>query len=106
MVEMTMIDRVARAAYLHTFHVQTDDQREYWWNYAGEAVREMYRGKARAAIEAMREPSSNMQVAGDNIIERSMIHDEVDGVTTGRNALNAETICWTAMIDAALSEQP
>lgn len=74
MQEMTMIERVARAI----SKSRVDD--DYHWRE--------YRQEARAAIEAMREPSLMMQSAALPYVMRQ--HQTRD--------------VWRSMIDAALSE--
>lgn len=82
MAEQSMVERVAKAL----FESAVDDRQ--WANadiyaYKDTSLRELYLAKARAAIDAMREPTAEMIGA----MEDSYQPDEV----------------WRAMIDAALA---
>jgi len=89
---MTMLEKVARALYRCApipnvpFDVLADSDKIY------------YLGRARAAIEAMREPTLAMNNAA--------LHDYMGYERQGPNkpAWNSKTM-WTAMIDAALNEK-
>lgn len=81
---MSEIEEVARA-----IHAASEEV------YTIEASRLL----ARAAIEAMREPTDAMRLAGS----RAGPYDDDGDYTMGEDAV--EDI-FTAMIDAALSEQP
>jgi hypothetical protein len=81
---MSMVEKVARALFAEEWRGTTmkpqqaldDAEREYWFN------------AARAAIEAMREPSEEMVAAGDD---------------WGWDPLGAHTReVWQAMLSAAL----
>lgn len=80
---MTMIERVARAIY-----EESDWSREQPWGNLPNAHRVPYLADAKAAIEAMRDPTRDMyKSANDALVP----------------ALDASA-CWDAMIDAALRE--
>ena len=96
MAEMAMLERMARSIYAKV----------YGWPYTDLDDLGPWLAVARATLEEMRHPTQVMQSAGDNALDRAMQHDEVDGVTISRNAFDAEILCWAAMINAALSEQP
>lgn len=87
----SMIERVARAIDPCAWDVMTHDD--------GcpdcRAAREQARGRARAAIEAMREPTEEMVRMGMTALPNS---------TPGRHQKTGWV--WDAMIDAALKEQP
>ncbi|KAA0685978.1 hypothetical protein DTW90_34390 [Neorhizobium sp. P12A] len=88
MAEQTMIERVAKAIAIEALDPETRaavDQ-EKWF------VAESYYDLARAAIEAMIEPSEAMKAAGD-------IECEDKGMGLGR----AETI-YAVMLEAALQD--
>lgn len=90
---MDMVEKVARAMW--------DKRREAllglaWpplslWEHENEALREDVRAEARAAIEAMREPSGEM------------IEDGWSAVIGSLNDNEAVARIYRAMIDAALS---
>lgn len=73
-------------------------------------VKESYRHEARAAIEAMREPSKAMVEAGDTALENVTDSDWDSGADgNGHNShewiiSGAQTEIYQAMIDSALSE--
>ena len=75
-----LIERVARAI---RGCVSADD-----WNFIDEIARKMYRREARAAIEAMREPTTEM------------LHASTMQVPTWDNEASKRK--WQAMIEAAL----
>lgn len=79
---MSMVERVARAIMRDDF--EGDDM----WNSSGRLLRDSYLKNARAAIEAMREPTEGMAGAGN-----SLGHEE------------APSTYYEAMIDAALAEE-
>lgn len=81
---MTAIEKAAQA--LHTEACRVMDTEESPWQDLPEELRDMYRGQARAAVAAIREPDEAMKRAcgGDESI--------LDG--------------YEAMIDAALAEGP
>lgn len=85
MAESEMIERVARAIYL-----ARNGQGARPWSLLTKAHRTPYLGDARAAIEAMREPTEGM-------LDKGAVA-EGDG-NLAQQALNI----WAAMIDAALS---
>jgi len=59
MAEMTMVERVARAIYEGRNGVGA-----VAWAHRQDGYKDPYRADARAAIEAMREPTPEMAVAG------------------------------------------
>ena len=77
----TMIERVARAMAKAASPLP--------WEMGDEEWRNDVRTKARAAIEAMREPDEAMLVAGVNFRERNARTEQI----------------WQAMIDEALKEK-
>lgn len=78
--EMTMVERVAKA-----IAAKADSATP--WEDCGQGFKEICIEFAEAAIEAMREPTEMMVIAG--------CHHENMGDMAGR---------WNAMIDAALKE--
>ena len=85
----TMIEKVARAIWERTVgHTRIS------WDQLDPLDQDVFRAYARAAIEAMREPTERMENAAvDAAIPLGYIMDE--GET---NAI------WTAMLDAALKD--
>lgn len=79
-----MIERVARAL----FEEEWDDKSSDPWESAEEDEREAWRKSARAAIEAMREPTAAME-------------DAMEGVTEYGGHISPSN-AWHAAIDAAL----
>ena len=94
-----MIERVARAIALAALDDETRSvvDPENW------PVAESYCDMARAAIEAMREPTEAMIDAGVNA-KRQNVDVYFDGATVPRK--NVERVIYKDMIDAALSEKP
>lgn len=78
---MSMIERVARAI------ARDDYDGDDLWDKLGPGNKAAYKANARAAIEAMREPTEKMS-------------DEGAANNFGKPSYAA----WQAMIDAALSE--
>lgn len=78
---MTMIERVARAI------MRDDFEGDELWESSDKCLRGSYLRNARAAIEAMRDPTDGMVDAGN-----SLGHEE------------APATYYEAMIDAALAE--
>ncbi len=90
-----MIERVARAMLAADYPDDVGGELEYlWWDRHGET----YLRYARAAIEAMREPTEAMTFAGHDPLETSV------GLSNGELYFDAEgpAQTFTAMIDAAL----
>jgi hypothetical protein len=100
-----MVERVAAA--IHDKR-RSDDPQDMLgamlWDYFGGAmpdqagvraqVHDFCRTLARAAIEAMREPTPRMEAAGfSSLHDVQSPHGSPDG-------------CWIAMIDAALQKEP
>lgn len=85
-----MIERMARA------------MRPKWFDgsEAGEPYREAARADARAALEAMKEPTEEMYVAWIENTERV-----ADAEPTGRDQLAACKSDWQAMLSAAMGEE-
>jgi hypothetical protein len=77
----TMIERVARAMAKAASPLP--------WEMGDEEWRNDFRTKARAAIEAMREPDEAMLDAGVNFRERNARTEQI----------------WQAMVDEALKEK-
>lgn len=95
---MTMIERVARALLAVDYPDDVGGEMEYlWWDRHGET----YLRYARAAIEAMREPTEAMIAA-----IRSAAIDSIysDGIGHSDLEEGAEIVIVSAMIDAALEE--
>lgn len=82
-----MVERVARALFAHE---QGSDE---GWNgpLLAERGRDMWRKQARAAINAMREPTAGMMHVGSGFVYESWGH----GPTIAKEA-------WQAVIDEAL----
>ena len=85
----TMIERVARAMAKAASPLP--------WEMGDEEWRNDFRTKARAAIEAMREPKEKMIVAGRYAIFAKMRSQSA----TSDAGL---TVIWQAMIDAAMGK--
>lgn len=81
---MTKVEEVARAIYGTTALSQTTPQ----WESVRYELKDLFLHQAQVAIEAMREPTSEMVIAG--------CRHENFGDMAGR---------WHAMIDAALAEE-
>lgn len=102
-----MIERVAKAIREHE---------AYWWNRSDEPEDGLAETLARAAIEAMREPTEMMGAAGlmasshDPLGGNEKLSDE-DAEKIGwtdrlrANPLRWEMPVWRAMVDAALGDQ-
>lgn len=91
-----MIERVARAIYASDEFANEKPTWDEIAEFIPEAnVHEMYRNMACAAIEAMREPTEEMKVAGT-----SKEYGPSPGYSL--DAYDAEDV-WRLMIDAALS---
>lgn len=88
---MTMIDRVARAMF------EATNEHDETWDTEAQEIKTTYLIMARAAIEAMREPTDTMVMAAE-WAEPEYREDDTDMGATYK----AE---WRAMIDAALNEQ-
>lgn len=86
-----MIDRVARAMYDASRAKAVGP--EYLW-FPNEYDRRM----ARAAIEAMREPTEEMTEIGDDVAE--------DGTAARLPTFHTGFHVWQAMIGAALKDEP
>ena len=84
-----MVERVARAIYEDDFG--GPDRTPTPWAERDEEFRETVRSNARAAIQAMREPTSAMVEAADSRRDP-------------RNGWLGAISAWEAMIDAALKE--
>lgn len=90
MAEMSMLEKVARA--IHAKRRRPDDNK-HWFHENPERC-ELSRQLARAAIEAMREPTREMIAAGKRASCADDVYLTVDEVDT----------IHRAMIDTALSE--
>jgi hypothetical protein len=89
-----MVERVARAIANADDGTMIDPK--IGWNDCDASMREDYRKEARAAIEAMREPTANMKDAVESNFD---IQCELDDC----NAHDIPYRSWGLMIDAALS---
>lgn len=96
---MTMLERTARAMWdadsLHS--AENWDAPFVPWQITEEFDRETYRRRARAVLQAMREPTPEMICAGD----RTHTYERFSTNITDADAER----CWQAMLDAALSEK-
>lgn len=104
-----MIERVARAM-VANLNPDPDRPGSFRWNF-GEGMTNMsgeakarFLSMARAAIEAMREPSCNMLVAVAPMPEHWEGTPAQLAACSG-DQLSAKSM-WQDMIDAALAEQP
>ncbi|MGR9130752.1 hypothetical protein [Rhizobium leguminosarum] len=88
-----MIDRVAKAIY----DVTSVDDVTLPWERAKAGQRELHMEWAQAAIEAMREPTQQMRLAG--IAEWSR-----PDPTPEHESTLVFNVVWRAMVDAALKE--
>lgn len=89
----SMVERVARA--LH----DVQDPVAYGWDELFEQHRLHLMDQARAAIAALREPTLDMYVAGDEgILEHLQDH------TFALKEPTSAVTCWQAMCDSALSD--
>ena len=93
---MTLIEKMARAIYDHAASKPPGKPN---WDGATEDVREWIRGHARAAIQAMREPTPGM-------IGASVRNSELGGVASSDlgGAFGLIEELWQAMIDQAIKE--
>lgn len=95
---MDMVERMAEAM-VTAYNPDPEKPGSFRWNFMegmtnmSEEQKGVYRMFARAALEAMREPTEAMVAAGS-----------IRGIRDDRRS-DAEN-CWLAMIDAALSDQP
>ena len=81
---MTMEEKVAKALFDHNQSMCNISPEE--WKYVG--VKGYWFNLARAAIEAMREPTETMDNAGEQWCDQT-----------------SAMVVWQAMIDAALNEK-
>jgi hypothetical protein len=84
-----MVERVARALCEQSY-AKSDEKLPWYWHSETSDERDEWRAMARAAIEAMREPTDRMCNSGAAKWD--------DDWCTETNALNM----WQAMIDEAL----
>lgn len=102
----SMIERVAEGLWQAESVRATGKRRRILWNEEGDKARESWRFMARAAIEAMRNPTDEMLDA----CQRALVDTMRDlGWSKAQRAgrLSAQTksvMRWNAMIDAALSK--
>lgn len=98
---MTMVERVARAAYAASCaNDPLDGEAEPDWGRGGYKTQVIYwHAVARAAIAAMREPSEGIVMDG----ECWLAEPHTFGATVEEAARTAEGM-WRFMIDAALAE--
>jgi len=92
----SMIERVARAI-CHERHDEFNN-----WTTLGEDEKIEFRNEARAAIEAMREPTGAMTAAG---IKRSVAWEHGERGCHDEPPHVGEVATYRAMINAALLEQ-
>lgn len=104
---MTMLEKVARAI------CENKPDRDGYWESVPEARRKGYRTMARAAIEAMREPTVAMVNAWEDATQTDQSFEWARrnlppvGTWDEANWEFEASYCvgnWQAMIDAALSE--
>lgn len=91
-----MIEKVARAICsddFNTFKGHSPGECEYC-----DSQREMVMKQAKAAIEAMREPTEEMKKAADDLM------DKMDNFGYNKNGIGFVDPIYQAMIDAALKE--
>lgn len=91
-----MVEKVARALGRHADSVGMEPNPEHWTHFA------------RVAIEAMREPTKEMVLAGDDEKEACIDSDwdsDVDGNRHDYTIINSDLPArvWRAMLDAALA---
>lgn len=93
-----MIERVARA--LCVANGEDPDKPSgafgVWWK--------SYRDEARAAIEAMREPTESMVSKGTRAV--TLAKNAAHGPEPSAVLKGGTVLAWQIMIDAALSEKP
>jgi len=90
-----IVERVAKAAYEKW--IEGVETLEPPWEQMPQDFRDRMIGAQRAAIAAMREPTDNMIVAGDERILRHLSsHEMMSAIPTPSQN------CFTAMIDEAL----
>lgn len=90
-----MIERVGMALYAHSETSGPIRMNVSWESLRG-YQRKSYIGEARAAIEAMREPTYEMVAHGDSMMPQ---FDNTNGYLAGADVV---TDAYQAMIDAAL----
>ncbi len=97
---MTLVERVARAMVAGTAEI-TGQRAEDSWQVIGPMTRVFMCQMARAAIEAMRDPTDAMMQRG---------YDEAtangDQAEEGDFVPRITREVWSSMIDAALKEEP
>lgn len=99
---MTMIERVARAAFAQTEkrgRLAGYSGAPMTWDTESEALHDDWRAVARAAIEAMREPTEAMCKAGNAL---TLVSGTMSGCWSDHHP--EPEYAWGAMIDAALKE--
>jgi hypothetical protein len=89
-----MVEKVARALWNAESVRATDRPRRVEWAEESEKTQENWRHMARAAIEALREPTEEMCNDGWDVGR--------DMVASYGFAIGGETPIWQAMIDTAL----
>ncbi len=87
---MTPLERAAKAL----FDLQLEGDPDARWGYAPPIVKSAWLASARAALQAIREPSETMLTVGTNL----------DGDLEAASSSFAVPEIWRAMIDAALEE--
>jgi hypothetical protein len=85
-----MIERIARAIFFRMNSVMHDHEK-LWRECLQQNV---YRDCARAAVEAIREPTEKMKFGG---------HVALENITNGVENRAVTPIVWKAMIDASLT---
>lgn len=90
-----MVERIAEALWQSESLRASDRLRRTVWDDLLEQDRAKWRGLARAAIAAMRQPTDAMEKSGNRALTDNGLSDvESDDAT----------VAWETMIDAALSE--
>jgi hypothetical protein len=98
-----MIERVARAISKARF-LNGGNEDDDGWDDCSAGLRNDYRTQARAAVEAMREPTKEMWQAGTGAIEEAQdFSTDSEGTYEVTTPSDYPGPCWRAMIDAALS---
>lgn len=96
-----MVDKIAEEIWLaHPMGWETFGDTPLPWHIVENIWGDQYRRAARAAIEAMREPTAHMKISGANALRR-----EAMTATSGRPLPSDGGRCFRAMIDAILAEK-
>jgi len=101
---MNTVERVARAMWERESIRATGRKRLIAWEDEGDDTHSTWMDRARAAIEALREPTMEMVEVGYTEINNNIESWNYDSDSGYAVEDIAPTATWRAMIDAALGE--